>query len=252
MENNRSFLTATAIGCGVLAMIIFFFAGSPIILLFMSFGSFSSEPPEDKVIEEAGEYGILEGDIPYLDLINQAAAKYKLDPALIAAMMHQESRFNPKALSDEGARGLMQLIAATCVDLGLDPEGDCWEPKKNVFGGAKVIAGHLKRYNGDLLLALAAYNAGPGHVNNGKYKGMSETMDYIGVKCRNNKKKCGVPAESESIKNFWSSWRINRFCPSVVDSLLIPYPRNIGSLPLFQRYENILKQENIKPTQEWT
>ena len=93
------------------------------------------------------------GEVPYADPINQAAAKYGLDPALIAAVTHAESGFNPRAGSSAGAKGLMQLMDATARGLGVT---DSFDPAQNIDGGAKFLAGLLKQYKGNTSLALAA------------------------------------------------------------------------------------------------
>lgn len=146
--------------------------------------------------------------VPYADLINKAANKHGVDPALIAAIIEQESRFNPKAKSSVGARGLMQLMPLVCRGANLDPDGDCYDPEKNIMAGTAEIARYLKQYNGNLEVALAAYNAGPVAVN--KYGGVppySETLDYVNRRCKEKGvKKCGVPPLYEKYKKLrtWS------------------------------------------------
>jgi Rod binding domain-containing protein len=116
-------------------------------------------------------------DRPYSGIINQAAAKHQLDPNLIHAVMQKESAGKSFAVSRVGAKGLMQLMDGTAKDMGVK---NSFDPIQNINGGAKYLKKMLKRHDGDVSLALAAYNAGPGNVK--KYGGIppfKETQNYV-------------------------------------------------------------------------
>lgn len=109
--------------------------------------------------------------------INAASLQYAIDPALVRAVIHAESDFNPKARSPKGAMGLMQLMPATARSLGVT---DAHIPANNIKGGVQYLATLLKRFKGDISLAAAAYNAGPQAVE--KYVGVppyDETIVYV-------------------------------------------------------------------------
>jgi len=111
------------------------------------------------------------------DVIRTASLDYHVDEALLRAVIHAESAFNPRALSMAGAQGLMQLIPSTARDVG---GRDVFDPEQNIRGGARYLALLLQNFNGDERLAAAAYNAGPGAVQ--RYNGVppyDETRVYV-------------------------------------------------------------------------
>jgi len=104
------------------------------------------------------------------------AAKYDLSPSLLEAVVWQESRWNPRAVSPVGARGLAQLMPGTARMLGVNPD----DPAANLEGGARYLREQLDTFGGDLEKALAAYNAGPGRVRKaGGIPAIRETQDYV-------------------------------------------------------------------------
>jgi len=113
----------------------------------------------------------------YDTIIEREASRNGLDPALVKAVIHRESYFNPVALSSAGARGLMQLMPATARDMGV---ADVTDPEQNIRGGTRYLAMLISRYHGDTTKAIAAYNAGMKNVDD--HNGIppfKETQEYV-------------------------------------------------------------------------
>lgn len=112
----------------------------------------------------------------YAAKVQELARRFDLSPALIEALVWQESRWRPSAVSPVGARGLAQLMPGTARELGVDPD----DPFANLEGGARYLRAQLDRFGGDLEKALAAYNAGPARVERaGGVPEIRETKTYV-------------------------------------------------------------------------
>jgi soluble lytic murein transglycosylase-like protein len=109
-------------------------------------------------------------------IITRASNRYGVDAGLIKAVVKAESGFNPNAVSHAGAQGLMQLMPGTARSLGVN---DSFDPEQNVMAGTRFLSDLLKRYNGNLDSALAAYNWGPGNVDRKPDQLPRETREYL-------------------------------------------------------------------------
>jgi soluble lytic murein transglycosylase-like protein len=127
--------------------------------------------PGFKAIRNAATYGL------YGDLIRSAAKRYSLDPELIRAIIKVESSFNPYAVSEKGAMGLMQLMPDTAKEMEVEAP---FEAEDNIMGGSRYFKKLLDIFDGNLRLGLAAYNAGPNRVlANGSIPRIPETEQYV-------------------------------------------------------------------------
>ncbi|MCD6281381.1 MAG: lytic transglycosylase domain-containing protein [Deltaproteobacteria bacterium] len=116
-------------------------------------------------------------DLYTQEVITSVARRYGISPVIIRAIIEVESEMNEGAVSSKGAIGLMQVMPETARDMGID---DPWDTRQNIVAGTRYFARLLKHYKGDVRLALAAYNAGPGVVD--RYRGIppfEETREYV-------------------------------------------------------------------------
>lgn len=127
-------------------------------------------------LELAAESELLE-ELPYGELILRSARRHRVDALLLASVMETESRFDPAAVSPKGAVGLMQVMPATARRLGIRNPAD---PGRNVEAGARYLSQLLRQFDQDVVLALAAYNAGPAKVEHyGGVPPYRETRTYV-------------------------------------------------------------------------
>ena len=102
------------------------------------------------------------GAVPYMDYINEASERYGMPVNLIVGIMKAESNFSNECVSSAGAKGLMQLMPETAAEVGVTDEFD---PRQNILGSVEYVTKLINRYDGDVRLALAAYNTGPGKIS---------------------------------------------------------------------------------------
>jgi soluble lytic murein transglycosylase-like protein len=150
-------------------------------------GGFVEIPSEEVVAIEPEEVftpivvtvkpGALAQNVQFGQFIQSAATRFHVDADLISSVIAIESNFNPKAVSRKNARGLMQLIPGTANRLGVR---NVFDPAENIDAGTRYLGELLHRYDNDLILALAAYNAGPERVQKyGRVPPFPETMSYV-------------------------------------------------------------------------
>jgi soluble lytic murein transglycosylase-like protein len=117
---------------------------------------------------------------PYGKIIYDVAIRHSINPHLVAALIHVESAFNPRAVSPKGACGLMQLLPETARRFGLTRKKDLYDPKKNLEAGVRYLKWLANRFGGDTQKILAAYNAGEGAVQRfGGIPPYQETQSYV-------------------------------------------------------------------------
>ncbi len=107
-------------------------------------------------------------------IVIQAAYRYQIDPALVKAIIMAESGYNARAISKRGAKGLMQLMPATAQELGVE---DVFNPRQNISGGVRYFKQLVNQFDGDVKLALAAYNAGPARVRRLRAEAAEQGLD---------------------------------------------------------------------------
>ena len=138
---------------------------------------------------------------PFGDIIREAAKRYSVDADLITSVIAAESNFDPKAISRKNARGLMQLLPTTAAQLGVK---NIFDPQENIDAGAHYLSDLLLLYKNDLVLTLAAYNAGPERVQQygQRVPPFAETISYIKrVKQTYNQRKSGISTAKAKLQD---------------------------------------------------
>ena len=144
--------------------------------------SLSPEPLEFELDSKASNYLPIDRD--FESIIQEAGQRYRVDPALIRAIIQAESGGNPLAVSRAGARGLMQLMPDTAAELGVT---NPFDPTQNIMGGTSYLRRLLDRYRGDVKLALAAYNWGMGNLERHPEAMPRETKNFIAAVEKNQR-----------------------------------------------------------------
>ena len=167
-------------GAGLLAAIAFGVGGHEVASRMdrPGFGIFPPMSEPSASVDVTADYHLPAWDKAALEpFIQEAAQRHRISPSLIRAVIQQESRFNPLAVSHVGAQGLMQLMPATARHVGIE---NPFDPRENILGGTKYLSSMLQRFKGNTAKALAAYNAGPTVV--ARHRGVPpyrETQGYV-------------------------------------------------------------------------
>ena len=152
-------------------------------------------------IEALADEAALHGETLFYPIIFEAAYRYEVDPAMVKAIILAESSYNVRAVSNRGARGLMQLMPITAREMGVQ---NVFNPQQNIHAGTAYFKKLLIRYNGNVKLALAAYNAGSGRVQ--QYNGVppykatrtyiEKVLQYHRIYSRQSRKREVLPTKS--------------------------------------------------------
>ena len=193
------------------------------------------------------------------DIFKKASEKYNVPINLLKAVAKAESNFNPNAVSRVGAQGVMQLMPATARELGVV---NSFDPEQNIMGGAKYLSNLMKKYNGDVKLTLAAYNAGSGNVK--KYGGIppfKETQNYVVKVMKYMNENISIPNDGKqySIKTADSYKSISSYNNAIDNNVIdnISIDDTDSELELMFSYDDYLKlidllmnEDNEKDEQE--
>ena len=184
------------------------------------------------------------------EIFSEAAQKYNVPKNLIKAIAKAESDFRPNATSGAGAQGIMQLMPATARELGVT---DSYDPYQNIMGGTKYISQMLDKYDGNVSLALAAYNAGSNNV--AKYGGIppfEETQNYVAKVTRFMNEGIYVPGGSYSISAAGQGASVQEVEDSYYQSILdqlFSYEDYLQFIDLYSKIQEA-QQEQLKQEQE--
>lgn len=168
---------------------------------------------------------------PYRELVKAAAERYRVDADLIASVIAAESNFDPKAVSKRNASGLMQLLPETATRFGVQ---NIFDPQENIDAGTHYLSELLLRYNNDLALALAAYNAGPERVQQyGRVPPYAETVSYVRrVRRAYDRSKSGVRAGAATTNQTQPGKMAGQAARANASNLLSNNPPQASNSPL--------------------